>query len=674
MNAKMYKLLFISIVSILFSQALLFADNENYNDRNVSGRDFSNLSLKNSTWRDANAVRANFTNSNLTSADFFSADLTSANFTDAVITGASFTWVDGFTKEQLYSTASYKNKDLTGVEVDLLLSDLDGLNFSNFNLTSANLASVVKNSNLTNAIITGARFTRYLTKAQLYSTASYKNKDLSGIRFLNLTIDGWNFSNQNLTSADFSSSPISNSDFTNANLTSAVFNSSISNSDFTNAIIKDAKLDHLSLEQLYSTASYKNKDLGAIRISMLNNRTDYDISCADFSGQNLEGSSFNNHSSFNFYMRGVNFKNANLTRVVFSGVYLEGAIFDGADLNSVSFSYFSDDTITARNASFVGADLTDASLNMDFAGSDFTNACLFGAKFYYTTTNFTNAKINGADLSSTVANGFTKEMLYSTKSYTTDRDLSGVRFDYNNISSWDLSGLNLQNVSFLASRITNVNFSNSDLRGAQMLATSGNPIYQNTIMTDGRIENFSMTSASDSLVIRKYEPVSGGNMISAKLDTSSTISGGAILTLERGADFEITNNSTLSVAQGSTISINTDASSSTSFSILAGSGLVFENGAILEINIDNTFRSSDSVSFVVFDWENGGNFEVIGDFVKDESIFLSLNGEKFNGDWNYNIDNNKFIINISQVPEPAAYAAIFGALALFISIRRGKRN
>ena len=193
-------------------------------------------------------------------------------------------------------------------------------------------------------------------------------------------------------------------------------------------------------------------------------------------------------------------------------------------------------------------------------------------------------------------------------------------------------------------------------------------------MTDGRIENFSMTSASDSLVIRKYEPVSGGNMISAKLDTSSTISGGAILTLERGADFEITNNSTLSVAQGSTISINTDASSSTSFSILAGSGLVFENGAILELNIDNTFRSSDSVSFVVFDWENGGSFEVIGDFVKDESIFLSLNGEKFNGDWNYNIDNNKFIINISQVPEPATYAAIFGALALFIGIRRGKRN
>ena len=194
-------------------------------------------------------------------------------------------------------------------------------------------------------------------------------------------------------------------------------------------------------------------------------------------------------------------------------------------------------------------------------------------------------------------------------------------------------------------------------------------------MTDGRIENFSMTSAADSFSIRKYEPVnSGGALRSAKLDTSSTISGGAILTLERGADFEITNNSTLSVAQGSTISINTDASSSTGFSILAGSDLVFENGAILEINIDNTFRSSDSVSFVVFDWENGGNFEVIGDFVKDESIFLSLNGEKFNGDWNYNIDNNKFIINISQVPEPATYAAIFGALALFIGIRRGKRN
>lgn len=193
-------------------------------------------------------------------------------------------------------------------------------------------------------------------------------------------------------------------------------------------------------------------------------------------------------------------------------------------------------------------------------------------------------------------------------------------------------------------------------------------------MTDGRIENFSMTSAADSLLIRKYEPVnSGGALISAKLDTSSTISGGAALALERGADFEIINNSTLTVAQGSVISINTDASSSTSFSIMAGSSLAFENGAILEINLEGTFTADDSVSFVVFDWENGGNFEVIGDFVKDESVFLSLNGEKFNGDWNFKTEDNKFIVSISQVPEPATYAAIFGALALILTAYRKRK-
>ena len=194
-------------------------------------------------------------------------------------------------------------------------------------------------------------------------------------------------------------------------------------------------------------------------------------------------------------------------------------------------------------------------------------------------------------------------------------------------------------------------------------------------MTDGRIENFSMASAADSFSIRKYEPVnSGGALISAKLDTSSTVSGGAILTLERGADFEVTNNSTLSVTQGSGISINTDASSSTSFSILDGSSLIFEDGAILEVNIEGITDTNTNISFVIFDWQDDVTFENISGFVEDENLILSVNGEKFDGDWNYNIDNNKFIINISQVPEPAAYAAIFGALALFISIRRGKRN
>ncbi len=481
MDSKIYKKLLPALVgSFLFSQLLLFGDNENYSGQDISARDFSNRSLKNSIWESANATDVNFTNSDLTSADFFLAGLRNADFTGAVITNADFGKSKGLTKEQLYSTASYKNKDLTGI----------------------------------------------------------------GLSSLNIT--GWDFSGQNITNADFSGS------------------------------------DGFTKEQLYSTASYKNKNLAGIDFS------DNDVSGWDFSGQNLS---------------------------------------------------------SAR------------------LGSTLTNA------------DFTDAIITNANFSSKTRAGFTKEQLYSTASYK-NKNLSGIKLGGNFMNDWDFSNQNLQNAFFEFSSLINANMSGADLRGSRMVSISSDPIYRNTIRSDGRIENFSMTSPADSLLIRKYEPgTSDGALISAKLDTSSIISGGAVLTLERGADFELVDYySTLTVAQGSAISINTDASSSTSFSILDASSLIFEDGAILEINLEGIFTTGDSISFVVFDWENGGSFEVIGDFVKDESIFLSLNGEKFDGEWNYNIDNNKFIINISQVPEPATCAAMFGIVAMFFVYNRRKTN
>ena len=456
----------------------------------------------------------------------------------------------------------------------------------------------------------------------------------------------------------------------------------VEGSDFSDANIQGAEIYMgLSKEQIYQTKNYKlnneEYNLSGVRFfhyDDLNDAVSYDLSGVNFEGKILREASFglnifeSSGLSFSVILTEANFKGADISSGYFQYLLCDSAVFDGAILKNSTY-YDSD----FSGSSFRNAIMTDASFSkMNFSESDFTDATLAGATF--SETKIDGAVIKGADLSSIVQNGFTKEHLYSTASYK-DKDLSGVWFDYNNISGWDLSGQNLQNASFFASRLTNTDMSGSDLRGAEMTAISGSPVYKNTIMSDGLIKNFSMTSTADSFSIRKYEPATeGGALISAKLDTSSTISGGAALALERGADFEIINNSTLTVAQGSVISINTDASSSTSFSIMAGSSLAFENGAILEINLEGTFTADDSVSFVVFDWENGGSFEVIGDFVKDESIFLSLNGEKFNGDWNYNIDNNKFIINISQVPEPAAYAAIFGALALFIGIRRGKRN
>ena len=63
---------------------------------------------------------------NLMFADFWQATLTAADLTDAEVRFASFrdTTSRGFTAAQLYSTASYKAKDLAGIRVGQ--NDLSG--------------------------------------------------------------------------------------------------------------------------------------------------------------------------------------------------------------------------------------------------------------------------------------------------------------------------------------------------------------------------------------------------------------------------------------------------------------------------------------------------------------------------------------------------------------------
>ena len=73
------------------------------------------------------------------------------------------------------------------------------------------------------------------------------------------------------------------------------------------------------------------------------------------------------------------------------------------------------------------------------------------------------------------------------------------------------------------------------------------------------------------------------------------------------------------------------------------------------------------------DWTDDTRIVGLSDFVKDETLLLTLNGESFSGKWDYVIRNNQFIINISQVPEPAACAAVFGVLALALAAYRRRK-
>ena len=110
MNNRTY---FAALTLAALASQLLYADNENFAYGELGGRDFSNQSLKNSTWTHADLSNASFKGANHDGANFEDASLNGTDFTDAIIT--NMYWGASFTRNQLYSTASYKNRDLTGL-------------------------------------------------------------------------------------------------------------------------------------------------------------------------------------------------------------------------------------------------------------------------------------------------------------------------------------------------------------------------------------------------------------------------------------------------------------------------------------------------------------------------------------------------------------------------------
>lgn len=225
----------------------------------------------------ATLSNADLSQTNLTGAYLYAATLTDTNFTGAEVRGAGFSRSvyccdpcgpcqtgTGITFAQLSSTASYQAHDLAGI--GLGDHNLGGWNFAEQNLANAsfgnawlaganlsraNLANAsfyiarlpdanLSQANLTNvyfvsaeltgadftgALVRGADFSRNflspfggpgLTPAQLYSTASYQARDLTGIGFEFRDLSGWNFAGQNLANASFGQATLSSANFTAA--------------------------------------------------------------------------------------------------------------------------------------------------------------------------------------------------------------------------------------------------------------------------------------------------------------------------------------------------------------------------------------------------------------------------------------------------------------------------
>ena len=216
------------------ARVLQFAELSN---TNLAGASFYDYMLHGS---DLSGAR--FTNANLSNTFLTASNLTGADFTGATVIGTYFYGTRGFTKEQLYSTDSYRAKDLHGIGVGFL--DLSGWELSGQDLSGAAFSrSTLTNTNLAGAYLTHA----YLDGATLTNT-NLAGADLTKAHFDRATLINTNLAGADLTSAYFvDGAALINTNLAGADLTNAyLFAATLANTNLSFADLRLATYDSLS--------------------------------------------------------------------------------------------------------------------------------------------------------------------------------------------------------------------------------------------------------------------------------------------------------------------------------------------------------------------------------------------------------------------------------------------
>jgi uncharacterized protein YjbI with pentapeptide repeats len=418
------------------------------------------------------------------------ADLAGRNLTMAYLIGADLS--PHIAYDEYGYISSYVRADLTGT--NLRTADLTDASFAAATLTGANFTgAVVRGANFNTDVFEqyGLQFGygTGLTVAQLTSTASYQAHDLVGINLNQNDLTGVNLAGQNLTDARLAGAKLANADFRSANLTNAAVSGVLTGANFTDAVIRGAGIYGMTKAQIYSTASYKAKDLSGIWLTG-SNLTGWDLAGQNLTGANLyndnltkanlSGADLSNATASYATLTDTDFRQADLTGAVLQYSKLTGANFTGARVRGTDFSadtyFYPGSGLTpaqlGSTASYAARDLTGIILRgnaltganlagQNLSGADFTMATLTGANLSDAVVTSTNFK---RDLSRDLG-GITAAQLYSTASYQV-RDLSGIGLGFNNLAGANLEGQNLADANFVFATLTDADFRHANLTGA----------------------------------------------------------------------------------------------------------------------------------------------------------------------------------------------------------------
>lgn len=264
-------------------------------------------------------------------------------------------------------------------------------------------------------------------------------RNLRGSQFVGQDLRGANFEGCDLYGVLFWSCKLWDVSFKGASLMNAVFEEcdpgGVKGADFTDAVIVGLKADSsvpLSEHQLKSTRSYKIKDLQGCTLCV--------------SKDNESGT----RPKFDF--RKARMANATLDYGDFRDCDFTNATIDHLNIDD-------DDTITfqqlASTSNYKRRDLRYMRLRNTLADADLSGVDLTGTDFSCSAghASFKDAIITECK----IRGGFTKENLYSTKSYQQGH-LSKVAFIHIDASGWNLSCQNLTGCYFSGCNLSDTNF------------------------------------------------------------------------------------------------------------------------------------------------------------------------------------------------------------------------
>ena len=244
------------------------------------------------------------------------------------------------------------NTSSHSLQFALFNTNISSANFHNSDLRNAKFAAGanVTNVNFTDANILGARFDLLssdgFTHAQLASSASYQDQNLTRIRLVGDELATWDFSDQNLTAVNFSAADLANADLSNATISGAIFNAATG----------------LSFFQFRSTASFAQHNLANTHLNR----------------QNLSGWNLSHQNLANSTLLG-----ANLTNAFFIQTNITGVNFNGSTLTRIQLASTTNyQNKTLSNLTLSNLDLSSAKLNaQNLSNDNFTNTLLVNGNF-----------------------------------------------------------------------------------------------------------------------------------------------------------------------------------------------------------------------------------------------------------------------------------------------------